>query len=204
MANEIMFAGTSLKGADKALILLHGRGGSAADIISLADHLDVKNYAVLAPEAEGNTWYPYSFLSPPAANQPWLDRALERVNEVVETMVREGIGYDKIYLAGFSQGACLTLEYAARHAKRYGGIAAFTGGLIGDKLYPENYRGNFDGTPVFIASADPDPHIPVERVTNSAKLLTAAGATVHTEIYPGMGHTITMEEIRLANKLIFN
>lgn len=199
----ITLAGQPLATAPKALILLHGRGGSAADILSLARYLPVAEYALLAPQAPGHTWYPQSFLAPPAHNEPYLTAALAAVGRAVALAASHGIGSERIYLLGFSQGACLTLEYAARHATRYGGVVAFTGGLIGDRLYPAHYAGDFAGTPCLLASADPDPHVPAERVRASTALLTTMGAAVTEQITPGMGHTITQQELVLASQLIF-
>lgn len=199
----LILAGQPLATAAKALILLHGRGGSAADILSLARYLPVADYALLAPPATGHTWYPQSFLAPPALNEPYLTAALAAVGRAVALAARHGIAAENVYLLGFSQGACLTLEYAARHATRYGGVVAFTGGLLGDRLYPENYAGDLAGTPCLLASADPDPHVPAERVRASGALLTARGATVTEQITPGMGHTVTPQELALASQLIF-
>jgi len=196
-------AGQPLATASKALIMLHGRGGSAADILSLAPHLHVREYALLAPQATQSTWYPYSFLAPPAQNEPGLSAALAAVGRVVAAAAGAGIEPENIYFLGFSQGACLTLEYVARHAARYGGVAAFTGGLIGDRVYLDNYAGDFAGTPIFLGSSDPDPHVPAERVRASTALLTSLGAAVTEQIYPNMGHTISQEEINTANAVIF-
>lgn len=196
-------AGQPLGTATKALILLHGRGGSAADILSLAAHLRVADYALLAPQATQNSWYPQSFLAPPAHNEPALSAALASVAQAVAEATRHGIAPENLCFLGFSQGACLTLEYVARHARRYGGVVAFTGGLIGDRLYPENYGGDLAGTPIFIGTSDPDFHVPVERVRASTALLTGLGAAVTEQVYPNMGHTISQAEIDLANTLIF-
>ena len=197
-------AGQPLGTATKALILLHGRGGSAADILSLATHLHVADFALLAPQAPGGSWYPQSFLAPPAQNEPYFSAALASVAQAVAEAQKHGITPENLYFGGFSQGACLTLEYVARHAMRYGGVVAFTGGLIGDRVYTENYGGDFAGTPVFIGTSDPDFHVPVERVRASTALLTSLGAAVTEKVYPNMGHTITQEEIELANNLIFS
>lgn len=196
-------AGQPLGTATKALILLHGRGSNAADILSLATHLQVADFALLAPQAAQNSWYPYSFLAPPAQNEPYLSVALASVAHAAEEAQSHGITQENIYFMGFSQGACLTLEYVARHAARYGGVAAFTGGLIGDRVYLDNYDGDFAGTPIFIGSSDPDMHVPVERVRASTALLISLGAAVTEKIYPNMGHTISQEEIDIANNLIF-
>ncbi|WP_291908980.1 dienelactone hydrolase family protein [Chitinophaga sp. CB10] len=200
---NIITAGAPIAAAKKALIMIHGRGASARDIITLAPHLNVKDYTIIAPQATGNTWYPQSFLAPPAQNEPWLSSALDLLSEVVADTVAAGIAKENIYFLGFSQGACLTLEFTTRHAARYGGIVAFTGGLIGDRIYPENYKGNFEQTPVYIGSSDPDFHVPVARVHASADLLQQMGADVTATIYPQMGHTITIDEIKEANRLVF-
>lgn len=188
----------------KALIMIHGRGGSAQDIMGLAEYLKVNDYLLLGPEAEQNTWYPHSFIAPIISNQPNLDIALELIGEAVQIANEKGIENENIYFLGFSQGACLTLEYTSRNAKKYGGIVAFTGGLIGEKLHPDHYTGNFDGTKVFIGTSDPDFHVPVERVHESSKLMRELGAQVEEKIYPNMGHTISQDEIKIVNDTIFN
>jgi len=201
---EIIAAGKKLSEAEKVLILLHGRGATADDILSLTDYLDVKSYALLAPQATNDTWYPYSFLSPPSQNEPWLSSALLLIENVVSNTEGQGTAKSNIYFLGFSQGACLTLEFVTRHPARYGGVVAFTGGLIGDKLYTENYLGDFEGTPVFIGTSDPDPHIPVDRVHASATQMQKMNASVTTRVYQNMGHTINEEEIEWANKIVFS
>ena len=188
----------------KALIMIHGRGGSAQDFMGLAEYLKVNDYLLLGPEAEQNTWYPHSFIAPIISNQPNLDIALELIGEAVQIANEKGIENENIYFLGFSQGACLTLEYTSRNAKKYGGIVAFTGGLIGEKLHPDHYTGNFDGTKVFLGTPDPDFHVPVERVQESSKLMRELGAQVEEKIYPNMGHTISQDEIKIVNDTIFN
>lgn len=200
---NIQTSGKDISEAKKVLIMIHGRGGNASDILSLASHLNVEEYALFAPQATGNTWYPQSFLAKPAQNEPGLSSALEVVKELVQEIKSRGISSEDIYLLGFSQGACLTLEFAAQNAAKYGGITAFTGGLIGDRLYNENYTGNFGGTPVFIGSGNPDAHVPVERVRDTAEILEKMGAEVTVKIYDNRPHTISQEEVELANKLIF-
>jgi phospholipase/carboxylesterase len=200
---EIRTAGKDLADAKKALIMLHGRGAPAEDILGLASHLAVKDFALIAPQATNYTWYPYSFLVPPQQNEPWLSSALALLDQIVDDIQRAGIEPQNIFFTGFSQGACLTLEYVSRHAQKWGGVAAFTGGLIGDKIYAENYTGHFDGTPVFIGTSDPDPHIPLERVSETIGILKTLHASVKEKIYPDMGHTITLDEIRLANDWVF-
>lgn len=200
---DIKTAGKKLDEATKALIMLHGRGGSAKDILSMAGYFNVKDFALLAPQARGSTWYPLSFLAPPAQNEPGLSSALQLLKDLVADIKANGITGENIYFLGFSQGACLTLEFVTRNAAKYGGVVAFTGGLIGDKIYTENYKGNFAGTPVFIGTSDPDPHVPVERVYATTNILKSMGASVTEKVYPGMGHTINQDEIEQANKLVF-
>ena len=197
-------AGKPLDKATKTLILLHGRGANAEDILSLSSHLNVEGYALIAPQATGNTWYPYSFMMPPLQNEPWLSSALSLIKQLVTDLNNKGIASENIYFAGFSQGACLTLEFVARNATKYGGVAAFTGGLIGDMIYTENYKGHFKNTPVFIGTSNPDPHVPVERVYATANILKNMNAIVTEKIYSNMGHTINDDEIKNANTLIFN
>jgi len=200
---KIVTAGKKLSEANKVLIMIHGRGGSAEDILSLASYLSVDDFALLAPQATNNTWYPYSFMAPPKQNEPWLSSALSLLQEVVQDVERAGIPSSNIYFLGFSQGACLTLEFVTRNAKQYGGVVAFTGGLIGDKIYPENYKGSFNNTPVFIGSSDPDMHVPVERVYATANIMKDMQADVTEKVYHNMGHTINQDEIDQANKLVF-
>lgn len=201
---EKITAGIPLKEAKKALIMIHGRGAGSNDILSLARHLDVADFALVAPQAEGNTWYPYSFLVPTSQNEPSLTNSLNTISEIVKAVTENGIEKENIYFLGFSQGACLALEFTARNATKYGGVVAFTGGLIGDKVYEENYSGNFENTPIFIGTSDPDFHVPVERVDETEMLLKKMGASVTKKVYGNMGHTISQDEINLANELVFN
>jgi len=201
---QFITAGKHLEETSKVLIMIHGRGGTAEDILALKDYLEVKEFALLAPQASGQSWYPYSFLSIPSQNEPWLSSALDVLKEIVDDIILKGVKKENIYFLGFSQGACLTLEFVTRHATKYGGIAAFTGGLIGDKIYRGNYAGDFSGTPVFIGTSDPDPHVPVERVNESAEILEKMNALVTKKIYKNMGHTISKDEISTVNKIIFS
>jgi phospholipase/carboxylesterase len=201
---NIVTAGNKLTAASKVLVLFHGRGGSAEDILSLASHLDVTGFSLFAPQATNNTWYPYSFLAPPPQNEPWLSSALKLLRELVDDILSKGVPTENIYFAGFSQGACLMLEFVTRNAAKYGGVVAFTGGLIGNKIYSENYKGDFKSTPVFIGTSNPDPHVPVERVYATTNILKNMNAVVTERIYMGMGHTINNDEIDNANKLVFN
>jgi phospholipase/carboxylesterase len=203
-SKNIVAAGKKLAEAKKFLIMIHGRGGRAEDILSLASHLQVNDFALLAPQAANHSWYPYSFMAPISQNEPWLSSALSLLKVMVNDVIAQGIAEDNIYFTGFSQGACLTLEFIARNATKFGGAVAFTGGLIGDKIYPENYKGDFKNTPIFIGSSNPDPHVPVERVHATTNILKAMNAIVTEKIYENMGHTIISDEIDLANKLVFN
>lgn len=197
-------AGKKINEARKGLIMLHGRGASAEDILRLVPYLQLDDYAILAPQATNHTWYPYSFLVPREQNEPWLTSALEVVGELVTEFNNAGIPNDQIFFLGFSQGACLTLDYVARNARQWGGAVVFTGGLIGETIDEKLYSGNFSGTPIFIGTSDPDVHVPMERVESSVKLLKSLNASVTLKIYPNMGHTISEDEIENANRLIFN
>ncbi|WP_184551088.1 alpha/beta hydrolase [Mucilaginibacter sp. FT3.2] len=196
-------AGTPAKDAGAALVMIHGRGGTAQNIISLAQDLNVANMAIYAPQAANNSWYPYSFMAQDKQNQPALDSALEVIDELVKQIVADGIPEEKIYFIGFSQGACLTLEYITRNAKQYGGAVAFTGGLIGEELNLANYTGDFNHTPILITTGNPDPHVPLGRVEDSVKVLQNLNADVTLKVYNGRPHTITQQEIDLANELVF-
>lgn len=199
---ELITAGKNIETAGKILLMIHGRGASAEDILSVADHLNIPDFALLAPQATSHSWYPYSFMAPPSQNEPWLSSAIDLVGNIVNDLTNKSIKKENIYFLGFSQGACLTLEYVARNADKYGGVIAFTGGLIGDKVYAENYKGSFGGAPIFIGSSDPDPHVPVTRVNESALILEKMNAAVTKKIYKNMGHTINQEEINFASKIL--
>jgi len=187
--------------AKKALIMIHGRGASANSILSLADHLSLReDMAIIAPQANQHSWYPHSFMAPVESNEPALSSALQVIDEIVEDVTKQGIDRKDIYFLGFSQGACLTLEYAARHGQQYGGVMAFTGGLVGQELKLSNYSGDFAQTPIFIATGDPDPHVPVSRVEETVTQLTKMNADVLFKIYKGRPHTVTQEELDLAEQ----
>lgn len=196
-------AGTDLQKAKKALIMLHGRGAGAEDIIGLSSQFELSDTAIVAPQATNNSWYPYSFMAPVENNQPALDSALELIGELVADILAAGIPAGQIYFLGFSQGACLTLEYVARNPQRYGGIVAFTGGLIGHNLDTSLYSGDFHNTPVLISTGDPDPHVPVSRVLETVSVLKALNAEVTYKVYVDRPHTISQQEIDLASELIF-
>jgi len=194
--------GRALAEATGAVILLHGRGGSAEDILSLAREFYLEELAYLAPQATGNTWYPNSFLAPVAQNEPWLTSALRKVEAAVQMANRAGIATDRIVIGGFSQGACLATEFVARHPERYAGLIAFTGGLIGPPGADLTHTGNLAGTPVFFGSGDPDPHVPWQRVQQSASIFAGMGAAVTARRYTDRAHTISIEEIDFAGSLI--
>lgn len=182
--------------------MLHGRGASAEDILGLVEELQVPELAYLAPQAARNTWYPYSFLEPIERNEPWLSSALQLVASIVRTLADAGMLHSKVCILGFSQGACLATEFVARNPARYGGLFAFTGGLIGadEELFEPS--GDLGGTACFLGSGDPDPHVPWQRVKESGTRLNAMGGNVTLQRYPGLGHTINQDEILAARQIL--
>lgn len=195
-------SGLPLEKAQAAMILVHGRGASARDILSLSEEFEESGVTFLAPQAYQNTWYPYRFNVPTAANEPWLSSALHTIENTIGQIKQSGIAEEKIILLGFSQGACLVLEYAARYARRFGGVIGLSGGLIGADNEPRQDRGNLAGTPVFLGCSTDDFHIPEYRVRQSAKILAQRGAQVETRFYPDLGHTINQDEIALVQQLM--
>ncbi len=200
-SKNTIVAGPPVNEAKKAIVMLHGRGATAQDIISLAGNLQITDTAIFAPQAENRSWYPYSFMEPMENNQPALDSALSTIDNLVGEIYDQGIPASQLYFLGFSQGACLALEYVTRYAQQYGGIIAFTGGLIGEELDKNQYSGNFDTTPILITTGDPDLHVPLSRVEESVKLLKEMQADVTLKVYKGRQHTIQMEEIELARQM---
>ena len=198
----VLQAGAPIASARLVAIMVHGRGASAEDILGLSREFSHRDIAYLAPQAAGNTWYPYSFLMPMEQNEPALSSALRLLETLLSSLGAQNVPPEKVAVMGFSQGACLSLEFAARHAQRYAAIAAFSGGLIGPPGTPREYHGSLDGTPVFLGCSDVDPHIPVDRVYESADVFTHMGATVDTRIYPRMGHTINQDEIAAVDALL--
>jgi predicted esterase len=188
-------AGASLGEARGAMVMLHGRGATAESILTLAPSLNAPDFAYLAPQAGGNSWWPRSFLAPIPSNEPGISSAMRAVEEVLAQVAAAGIPPERIVLLGFSQGACLAAEFVARHARRYGGVASLSGGLIGPDGTPRNYSGSLEGTPVFLGCSDIDGHIPAERVRLTAKVLETLGGSVDLRLYPGMGHTINDDEL---------
>jgi predicted esterase len=202
-AGTVLQAGAPLTAADLAVVLLHGRGSSAEDILGLGSALQLPNVAYLAPQAAGHTWYPLSFLAPRKANEPYLSSALNKVESVIRTLEQSGFGRERIVVGGFSQGACLATEFVARHPARYGGLIAFTGGLIGPPgSLQSSPSAELAGTPALLSSGDPDPHVPWARVEESAAIFSTMGAAVTTKRYPGRPHTVTQEELELARNFL--
>lgn len=198
----VLTAGAPLAGARAAMIMVHGRGASARDILSLRQLWRGEGIAYLAPQAAGHTWYPQRFTAPLAANEPWLSSALATLDGLVAQIVAAGVPHERIALLGFSQGACLALEYAARHARRWGGVIGLSGGLIGPDDAPRDYPGALAGTPVFLGCSDVDFHIPKERVVESAAVLERLGGDVTLRLYPGMGHEVNDDEIAWVRGLV--
>lgn len=188
--------------AELAMILVHGRGASAQSILMLADDLNEPGVHYVAPQASQFTWYPHSFLMPTEQNQPGLNSGLQAIHDLITALEEKGIDKRRIILGGFSQGACLASEFTARHPSKYGGVVAFSGGMIGDKIDADQYDGSMEGTPVFMGCSDVDPHIPVERVVETEQVFKKLGAEVTKKIYPGMGHTVIEDELRHVKKLI--
>ncbi|MBX3053973.1 MAG: alpha/beta fold hydrolase [Caldilineaceae bacterium] len=198
----VMTTGKTLAEAKAAMILLHGRGATAQSILSLAGELYHPEFAYLAPQAAGNQWYPNRFMTPIADNEPYLSAALAVVDGLVRQLGQAGIPPERIVLAGFSQGACLALEYAGRYAQRYGAVIGFSGGLIGPPGTAWNFGGSLAGTPVFLGCSDVDFHIPATRVEESAEAMRALGGDVTVRLYPGMEHTIVEDELAFARGMI--
>jgi len=198
----VLMAGEPLTSAKAAIIMLHGRGANAEDILSLAGEVDKPGFAYLAPQAAGYTWYPNSFLAPIASNEPGLSSGLAVIASLLEHLGEAGIAPERTILLGFSQGACLSLEFAARNARRYGGVVGLSGGLIGPDGTPRNYPGSFADTPIFLGCSDIDPHIPAQRVLFSADVLKGLGAAVTAKLYPRMGHTVNQDELDAVSKMM--
>ena len=198
----VLSVGPEPEKARATIVMIHGRGASAESILSLWRPLGIEDLAAVAPQAAGGTWYPQSFLAPIQANQPYLDSALRKIDSVVSDLLARGIPSDRIALLGFSQGACLTSEYIARNPRRYGAVMILTGGVIGPAGTPRNYAGSLEDTPVFLASSDPDPHVPWERVLETRDVLTRLGAKVDVRRYPEMPHTINQEELDACRDLL--
>lgn len=198
----ILMRGAPLDQARLAMILLHGRGASAEDILALAGALPQLGVAFFAPQAAGGAWYPNRFIAPVATNEPHLSSALETIGHLMAKLVERGMPHERIMLLGFSQGACLALEFAARHPRRYAGVFGLSGALIEDGDQPRDYAGDMDATPVFLGCSDADFHIPLERVHRSADVFRALNASVTERIYPGMGHAVNEDELAFVGAMI--
>lgn len=194
---EILTTGQDLEEAERALIMIHGRGATAESILRLSE--DLPQAAYLAPQAAKRTWYPRGFMEPREKNQPHLDSALEKVDSIVRK-AEQFMPKEKIIILGFSQGACLTSEYAAKNPEKYGGLLVFSGGLIGEEV--NDFEGDLDKTPVFVGCSENDPHIPLERVEQTEEVFKQLNADVKKTIYEGNQHTINKDEIREAKKII--
>lgn len=198
----VLTAGPPLKEASACAILIHGRGATAGSILTLAGTLDVDNVCYLAPQAPGNTWYPYSFLEPLELNRDGIEAGMETLENLLERVEHSGIGVERTALIGFSQGACLSLEFAARHPRRYGAIAGLAGGLIGPPGTLMDYGGSLEGTPVFLGCGDPDPHIPRLRVEETAATLRGMNARVEVRFYNGLGHAVNDKEVGIVRGML--
>jgi predicted esterase len=194
--------GEPVSRASAAMLMVHGRGARAEDILSLANEFEMPGFAFVAPQAAGNTWYPNRFLVPLVQNEPWLSSAFKFIGDVLTEIINAGIPAERVILLGFSQGACLTLEFAARHARRYGGIAGLSGALIGPDDTPRDYKGSFAGTPVFLGCSDADFHVPKERVHETAQVMRRMGGEVTERLYPHMEHTINQDEINFVRGMM--
>ncbi|MEX0724363.1 MAG: dienelactone hydrolase family protein [Gracilimonas sp.] len=200
---QIAEGGVSSSEADAAMIMIHGRGATAPSIVQLANEFDTnKKLTLRAPQASGNTWYPYSFLENTEKNEPGLSSGLQKIYDIVQDLKSEGFSEDQIYFLGFSQGACLASEFVARHPNKYAGLIALSGGVIGDSVDISNYEGDLKGTPVFMGCSDIDPHIPKERVNESEKIFDKLNASVTKKLYPGMGHLVNEDEIKHINDML--
>jgi predicted esterase len=201
-ASQPLTAGAPLAEARAAMLMIHGRGANAESILGLAGEFAAPGWAFVAPQASGNTWYPLSFLQPLERNEPYLSSALAAVSRTFAQIEAAGVPAERIVLLGFSQGACLASEWAARNARRLGGVVALSGGLIGPDGTPRDYAGSLDGTPVFLGCSDRDGHIPAARVEESASVFRRLGASVTARLYPNMGHTVNEDEIAWIQELI--
>lgn len=202
MSNWIQ-TGLPLSESKKAIILLHGRGATAESILSLADHLELSDFSIFAPQAAQRTWYPYGFMASDEGNLSALNSSLQQVSLLFQFLIENGKAPEQIYVMGFSQGACLSLEFAARNVQKLGGVVAFTGGLIGEKLEEKKYSGDFQGTPILLSSSAHDMHVPAQRINDSAQLLQKMGAEVSLKFFEDELHTIRPEELTWVNQTLF-
>ena len=199
---QLVTAGTPLAEAEAAMVLVHGRGATARSIVQMGQEVHREGVALLAPQAARNTWYPNSFLAPVEQNEPGRSSGLAAIDDAVERAAGAGIDRERVLLLGFSQGACLASEYVARNPRRYGGLAALSGGLIGESVDPTSYEGDIEGTPVFVGCSDVDPHIPLERVEATAEAFERLQGDVDKRIYEGMGHGVNDDELDAVDELV--
>jgi len=198
----VLLTGEPIDHAKAAMVMLHGRGASAEDILELVSEVKQPGFAYLAPQAAGNAWYPNSFLAPIASNEPALSSALLTIESILTQLGEAGIPSERTVILGFSQGACLSLEFVARNARRYGGVVGLSGGLIGPDGTPRDYRGSLAGTPLFLGCSDKDPHIPRERVELTASIMQQLGGDVTAKLYPNLAHTVNADEIRFVRTMM--
>jgi phospholipase/carboxylesterase len=198
----VRLSGAPLDQARAALLMLHGRGARAEDILTLTPQLDLPGFAYLAPQAAGDTWYPNRFSAPIASNQPWLSSALALVGETLARLTAAGIPPERTILLGFSQGACLALEFAARNTRRYGGLVGLSGALIGPDGARRQDAGSLASTPVFLGCSDVDPHVPKERVQQAAEFLQRLGGQVTLQLYPDMDHSVNASELEFVRRMM--
>jgi len=198
----VLLTGEPIDHAKAAMVMLHGRGASAEDILELVSEVKQPGFAYLAPQAAGNAWYPNSFLAPIASNEPALSSALLTIESILTQLGEAGIPSERTVILGFSQGACLSLEFVARNARRYGGVVGLSGGLIGPDGTPRDYRGSLAGTPLFLGCSDKDPHIPRERVELTASIMQQLGGDVTAKLYPNLAHTVNADEIRFVRTIM--
>lgn len=194
--------GALLQNAKAAMVMVHGRGATAQSMFSLADEFAQPDFYYAAPQAQNHTWYPYSFLAPIENNQPGISSGLQSLHDLIESIADAGIASEKIILLGFSQGACLATEYAARHPRKFGGVIGLSGGLIGPEINTSEYKGSLEGTPVFLGCSDRDPHIPKERVEVTRQVFENLNAKVTKNIYPAMGHTVNKDEVKSVRSIM--
>ena len=198
----LLVAGQSIAQAQAAMIMMHGRGAAAQDILALSAEFRQPSFVYLAPQAAGHSWYPNSFLAPLASNEPGLTSGLAVIADLLDRLSEQNIPAERTMILGFSQGACLSLEFAARNARRYGGLVGLSGGLIGPEGTPRDYPGSLEETPVFLGCSDVDPHIPRARVLESAEVLRRLGGNVTMQLYAGMGHTVNLSEFRIVRDMM--
>jgi phospholipase/carboxylesterase len=198
----VVYAGVPLQHARAAIVMLHGRGGTAADILTVAEHLGQPDFAFVAPEAADNVWYPLKYGAPLAANEPWLSSALLAVEALVDRIEEAGVPPERLIFLGFSQGACIALEFAARRPRRYGGVAGLSGALMGPPGTPRDHHGSLAGTPIFLGCGDRDEHFSTETVDHASEVMRRLGGDVTERIYPNMGHIIHQDELEFVREMM--